>query len=261
MQVSHLNLPQFPPLPSYPDNVSYGKETDSYRVRQLDLSKVQRPIQAHAVNSSQHASDSDRLPMVPSNSPLPPTSAASQLAAASSADIEERMPMLSSSSTAAAAAAGLAAAQHAQQAGPHIPATAAFKLPTASGPASPQQTSRLAALPKSWQLYSPAGTAHEPVSLNSNHMANKAWQKGLAGTSAHEQWVMQRHLTHGRMSDTGCDEEWGELQVRLPRQASSNAEKSVQELPEGLWETRQMCSVRKGKIIYIAHASPKQWHE
>lgn len=261
MQVSHLNLPQFPPLPSYPDNVSYGKETDSYRARHLDLSKVQTTFQAHAVNSSQPASNSDRLPMVPSNSPFPPTSPASQPPATSCADIGKRMPMLSSSSTAAAAAAGLAAAQHAQQAGPHIPATAAFKLPTASGPASPQQTSRLAALPKSWQLYSPAGTAHEPVSSNSNHMVNKAWHKGQAGASTHEQWVMQRHLTHGRMSDTGCEEEWGELLVRLPRQASNNAEQTVQQLPEGLCETSQMCSVRKVGIVYAVHASPNQRHE
>ena len=240
--MSHLNLPQFTPESSVGD-VSYRRDADSHR------SGVQRPdtsaVTTHEgmARSSMFPSKIARLPLAPGNTPVPDAGSASP-APDTSGQSRGQTALLSRGSI-AAAKLNSKGAQHAQQAGFDLPATAAFKLPPASGPVSPQQTSRLNTHSKSWQVYGTAGTARQPSSPNSNNVAAKSWQQALAGASSHEQWLMGRHLTHGRMSEAGGEEEWGELTVRLPKQASSAAEKLVQQLPGGLVETAQNCKITK----------------
>ncbi|DBA80115.1 TPA: hypothetical protein ACH3X2_007598 [Trebouxia sp. C0005] len=242
--VSYLDLPQFIPTKSTHGDVSFGRDAHSEHLKLLDLSKVQRCDQEPAVHSSKHASRSARLPLVPNTTPVPDMHTESQSATTSRADTGLSRAALASS---AAAATDLQPAQHAQQASRDVPATSVFKMSTAFGGPSPLQASRLEGQSKAWQVYSTAGTAREPVSPNSNSLAAKTWQQALAGSSAHEQWVMRRHLTHGRMSEAGSEDSWGELFIRLPKQAidNSNKEQLLQQLPDGLNGAAELVKVTK----------------
>ncbi len=255
MQVSHLNLPQFIPTKSSHGDVSYGRDAYSEHLKLLDLNKVQRSDQEPAVHSSKHASRSARLPLVPNTTPVPDVHTLSQSATTSHADTGRSRAALTSS---AAAATDLQSAQHAQQASCEVPATSV--LPTAFGGPSPLQASRLEGQPKTWQVYSTAGTAQEPASPNSNSLAAKAWQQALAGSSAHEHWVMRRHLTHGRMSEAGSEDGWGELSIRLPKQAieNSNEEQLLQQLPDGLNGAAELVKVTKVSTARHVQTPKKQ---
>ena len=99
---------------------------------------------------------------------------------------------------------------------------------------SPQQTSRLAQQPSSWQLPSAAVTARSGMSPSSNSLAAKSWQQVLSSVCAHEQWVAHKHTAHGRMSGTGDEEEWGQLLVRVPKQAGTFTGQLMQQLPQAL---------------------------
>jgi hypothetical protein len=244
MQVSNLTLPQFGPTKSAHGDVSYCRDAHSEHFKLLDFSKVQSCGQEPATHSSKHASRSARLPLVPNTTPLPHVHTASQSAITSRVDTGLSKAALASS---AAAATDSQSAQRAQQASLDLPTTSVFKMPTAFGGPSPLQASRLEGQPKTWQVYSTAGTAQEPVSPNSNSLAAKAWQQALAGSSAHEQWVMRRHLTHGRMSEAGSEDGWGELSIRLPKQAinSSNEEQLLQQLPDGLGGAAELIKLTK----------------
>ena len=238
MQVSHLNLPQSIPTKSSYGDVSYGRDAHSEHLTLLDLSKVQRWDQESAVHSKKHASRSARLPL-PNTTAIPDVHTDSQSATTRRADTGLSRAALASS---AAAATDL---QFAQQASLDWPASPVFKMPTAFGGPSSLQASRLEGQPKTWQVYSTAGTAREPAGPNSNSLAAKAWQQAHAGSSAHEQWVMRRHVTHGRMSEAGIEDGWGELSIRLPKQAIdySNEEQLLQQLPDGAAELLKLTKV------------------
>ena len=229
MQVSHLNLPQFIPNSPSVEDVSYRKETD-LRVKPLDLSGVQRSDASAFVSSAAVAAAS--LPVAPGNSPVPDAVTGSLRIVADRTTRTQRQ--LAKSSNAAQHGVKLAQRAHQVQHAALDSAAAQFKWPPGLGIVSPQQTSRLAMPPSSQQLASTAGTARTFTSPNSNNAAAKSWQQVVATASAHEQWVMQRHLAHGRMSETGNEEEWGELFVRMPKQAGIQTEELVQQLPEGL---------------------------
>ncbi|KAL0050961.1 hypothetical protein WJX82_011093 [Trebouxia sp. C0006] len=55
------------------------------------------------------------------------------------------------------------------------------------------------------------------------------------------------HLTHGRMSEAGSEDGWGELSIRLPKQAIdwSNEEQLLQQLPDGLDGTAEVVKLTK----------------
>ncbi len=241
MQVSHLNLPQFIPTKSSPGDTPYGRDAHSEHLKLLELSEVQRWDQESAVHSRKHVSRSARLPLVPNTTPVPDVHTDSQFATTSPAGTGLSRTALPSST---AAATDL---QSAQQASLDWPASPVFKMPTAFGGPSPLQASRLEGQPKSWQVHSTAGTAREPASPNSNSLAAKAWQQALAGSSAHEQWAMRRHLTHGRMSEAGSEDGWGELSIRLPKQAvdNSNEEQLLQQLLDELNEAAELVKLTK----------------
>ncbi len=244
MQVLHLNLPQFVPTKSSHGDVSYSRDAHCEHLKLLDLSKVQRCGQEPAIHSSKHASRSARLPLVPNTTPVPDVHPVSQSATTSRTDTGLSKAALASN---AAAATDLQPAQRAQQASLDLPASPVFKMPTAFGGPSPLQASRLEGQLKTWQGYSTAGTARAPDSPDSNSLAAKAWQQALPGSSAHEQWVMRRHLTHGRMSEAGSDDGWGELSIRLPKQAidNSNEEQLLQQLPGGLNGAAELVKLTK----------------
>lgn len=244
MQVSHLNLPQCIHPKSSHGDISYGRNAHSEHLKLLDLSTVQRCDQEPAIYNSKHASRSARLPLSPNTTPVPDMHTMSQSATTSRADIGLSRAALAGS---AAAATEFKSAQRAQQASCDVPATCVFRMPTSFGGPSPLQASRLEGQPKTWQVYSTAGTAQEPASPNSNSLAAKAWQHALAGSSAHEQWVMRRHLTHGRMSEAGSEDGWGELSIRLPKQAmdNSNEEQLLQQLPDGLTGAAEVVKLTK----------------
>ena len=252
MQVSHLNLPQFIPTKSSQGAI-YGRDAHSENLKLLDLSKDQEP----ATYSSRHAPRSARLPLVPNTTPVPDVHTESQFATTSRTDTGLSRSALTSS---AAASTHLQSAQHAQQASLDWPGSPAFKMPTAFGGPSPLQASRLEGQPKSWQVHSTAGTAREPASPNSKSLAAKAWQQALAGSSAHEQWVMRRHLTHGRMSEAGTENSWGELSIRLPKQAidNSNEEQLLQQLPDGLNEAAELVKLTKVRTARHVQTPKKQ---
>ena len=257
MQVAHLhmNLPEFVSSSSRLEDVSHSKDTSSRRIKPLELSRAQWP-DGPAKSGRENAADSrlqasqNCLPLTPSNTPIHDLSIASQSMAMNRCGTQQSTAPLSGTSI-AASRPDPQPAQHAQQAGLEYAAVGCFKLPKDSAVSGPQQASRLGARSKSWQMYGTAGTARGPSSPNSNSVAAKSWQQTLAGATAHEQWVMQRHLTHGRMSEAGSEEKWGELQVRLPKHASSSAEQLVQQLPEELNEAAHVCHV-----IQVCHYTP-----
>ncbi|DBA77116.1 TPA: hypothetical protein ACH3X1_009695 [Trebouxia sp. C0004] len=239
--VSHVNLPQSVPTKTSPGDVSYCRDAHSEHLKLLDLSNVQRCGQEPAIHSSKHASRSARLPLVPNTTSIPDWHTVSKSATTSRTDTRLSKAALAST---AAAATDLQSSQHAEQASLVLPI---FKMPTAFGGPSPLQASRLEGQPKAWQVYSTAGTAREPASPTSNSLAAKAWQQALAGSSAHEQWVMRRHLTHARMSEAGSEDGWGEISIRLPKQATenSNAEQLLQQLPDGLNGAAELVKLTK----------------
>ena len=226
IQVSHLNLPQFIPNSPSVEDVSYRKDA-SLRVTPLDLARLQRGDAPAFVSSNAAAAAS--LPVAPGNSPVPDAATASSRAVPDRPIRTQMQPVKSGTTDQRV----VKLAQQSQHAASDLTG-AQSKWPSALGISSPQQTIRLAMQPSGRLLASTAGTARTAISTNSNNAAAKSWQQVLATASAHEQWVMQRHLAHGRMSETGNEGEWGELLVRVPKQASIHTEEVLQHLPEGL---------------------------
>ena len=81
---------------------------------------------------------------------------------------------------------------------------------------------------------SAANTGRHATTSNSNSLAAKSWQQQLTTASAHEQWVTHKHTPHGRTSDPGSAEGWGELLVRVPKQDGGITEELMQQLPQAL---------------------------
>ena len=225
LQVPCLDLPQFLPNSSSLDDVSYRKDT-SLRVKPIDLSRLQRP-DASALNSAAASNTGATLmrllPIVPGDVANAPSTSARESIKSAKAEVQ-----LGLSSN--AEKLGIKSAQHG------VVDSAAAQLKWLPSPAvySPQQTRRLSQQPSSWQLSSAAGTACSGISPSSNNLAAKSWQQLLSTASAHEQWVAHKHTAYGRMSGTGDEEEWGELLVRVPKQAGAVMEKLMQQLPQAL---------------------------
>ena len=202
LQVPRLNLPHSMPKSSSLDDVSYRKDK-SLHVLPTDLSRLPRPDASVFSNESAAAKSTG----------TPSKQAEMQPGIGSNAG----KPVIKS-------------AQH----GAFDSVAASPKWLPSSSVSSPQQTSRLAQQPRSWQLSSPAVTARSSMSPSSNKFAAKSWQQVLSTASAHEQWVVHKHTAHGRMSETGDEEEWGELLVRVPKQASTFVGELMQQLPQAL---------------------------
>ena len=224
-QVSHLNLPQFIPTSPSVDDVSY-RHDHKPRITPLDLSRLQQ-TDAPALTSSVSEAAAASVSAMPATSPAPELDAAASKAVSSftgrtachlgsSRNIEQHAGKL------------------AQQAQHGNPLAAQLKWPPSPGVISPQPPSRPALQPSSWQLSSAASTARNAISPRVNNSAAKTWQQIQSTASAHEQWVLQRHTVHGRMSGDGDEEEWGQLMVRVPKQAASVVVELVQQLPEAL---------------------------
>ena len=96
---------------------------------------------------------------------------------------------------------------------------------------------------KSWHAASTANTARQLSSQQSNRLAVRSWQEILVDASAHQQWVMQHHGNHGRMSEAGEDEDWGKLTLQLPKGARPGVDQLLQQLPEALADTVDMWTV------------------
>lgn len=195
----------------------------------LDLSKVQRPDVPAVSNGSAAAyktgTQSARLlPAVPGNAPIALSASAMGIIRSDRAEVQ-----LGRSSN-----AERPTAKSGQTGDFDIAAAAQLKWLPSPAVFSPQPTTRPAQQPSSWQLSIAAGKAQHSTSPSSNSLAAEAWQQQLSTTSAHEQWVAHRHNSHGRTSDTGGEDEWGELLLRVPKQACMVTEKLMQQLPQAL---------------------------
>lgn len=225
-QVSCLNLPQFLPNSSSLDDVSYWKDTKA-RVNPIDLSKVQRSDAPALSNGSAAAyktgTQSVRLlPAVPGNAANAGSASARETIRADRAEVQLGRTSSVENPRAKSGQSG------------DFDAAAQLNWPPSPAVFSPQPTSRPAQQPSSWQLSIAAGKAQHSTSPSSNNLAAKSWQQLLSTASAHEQWVTHRHNSHGRTFDTGGEEEWGELLLRVPKQAGSVTEKLLQQLPQAL---------------------------
>ena len=203
LQVPCLNLPQFLPNSSSLDDVSYRKDT-SFRIKPTDLSRLQRPDASAFSNNAVSASARASINF---------SRAEVQLGTSSNAE----KPVIKSD-------------QH----GAFDNAAAQLKWPSSPTLFSPQQTSRLAQQQSGWQLSSAAGTARSGIKPSSNNLAAKSWQQMLSTASAHEQWVAHKHTANGTAFGAGNEEEWGQLLVHVPQQASKVIEKLMQQLPQAL---------------------------
>ena len=228
LQVPCLNLPQFLPNSSSLDDVSYRKDT-SFSTKPTDLLKLQRPDASAFSNDGASvnttAMQSARLlPVVPVDVP------ANAVSASARASIRSSRAKVQLGTSSNAEKPVIKSNQH----GAFDNAAAQLKWPSFPTVFSPQQTSRLAQQQSSWQLSSAAGTAPSGISPSSNNLAAKSWQQVLSTASAHEQWVAHKHTAHGTTFDTGNEEEWGQLLVRVPQQDSKSIEKLMQQLPQAL---------------------------
>ena len=241
-QVSHLSLPQFIPDNHCVDDVSYRKDTRA-RVQPLDLSKVKREepgaIIGDSGRSTAKGTGTATDAAVAAVTSVSSAFSATQLSNRSlrpeaqfdrSRNAEHHMAKLTKH------------AQHAAYASP-----AQFEWPLSQSLSDDKLTSRPALQLKSWQLSNATGIASE--SHNPDNLPAKAWQPMLSTASAHEQWVLQRHTTHGRMSEGGDSESWGELLVRVPQQASTVIEQLVQQLPEGLAGSVHSCAQTQVRLL------------
>lgn len=227
-QVSCLNLPQFLTNSSFLDDVSYWKDTKSH-VNPIDLSKVQRPDMPALSNGSAAAyktgTQSARLlPAVPGDAPNAVSASARGTIRSDRAEVQ--LARSSNAEKVTQVTSG--------QTGDFHTAAAQLQWPPSPAVFSPQPTSRPAQQPSTWQLSIAAGKAQHGTSPSSNNLAAKSWQQLVSTASAHEQWVSHRHNSHGRTSDTGGEEEWGELLLRVPKQAGTVTEKLMQQLPQAL---------------------------
>lgn len=210
--------------------MSYRKDS-SIRVKKLDLTKVQQPEPSVLDTVSAAA----YITGVPTSRSLPAISGSSLPSNAISAS---RSVKLNTNTSRAEAQLGTSSAER------HVVLSAKYNAfhtsaakqtwPPSPAIPSPQQTSRLTQQPTSWQLTSAAGTAHHAGAPNSSSLAAKSWQQQLTTASAHEQWVAHKHTPHGRTSDPGNAEGWGELLVRVPKQAGNSTEELMQQLPQAL---------------------------
>lgn len=209
-------MPQLLPKSSSLDDVSYRKDA-GLRVKP----KKQRPdVSAFSSAAASHtgATSMRLLPIVPGE--VANAASASARESIKSAKAEVQLGMSGNADK-----LGIKFAQH----GAVDNAAAQLEWPPSPAVYNPQQTRRLAQQPSSWQLCSAAGT-----SPSSNNLAAKSWQQLLSTASAHEQWVAHKHTAHGRTSGSGDEEEWGELLVRVPKQAGAVMEKLMQQLPQAL---------------------------
>ena len=262
LQVSYLSLPYFGALETSQEDVSYREDLPSQRVRALDLSHAHH---SHAANVSA-ALGSSRLParsrILPSSPALAVEhDAASQPAANGHHSLGQPMGLLPSDNNAAGIPDLLksGSAKHAQHASSARPALPKFKLPLPPDVSSHLQPGRLTAHSKAWQAAGKARTACEAFGQPSGRVVMRDWQQIPADLSAHEQWVMHRQAQHGRMSEAGDEEQWGELAVQLPKGGGGVIEQLLQQLPEGLGDITDMCTISQVTFVWqdFSNAPPR----
>ena len=244
MQVAHLSLPLFESGEHSLEDVSFREDSCLHRVRPLDLSQVDRPAEGSAALSGTISKNrvplwDKLLPQPPRNSPALGSSAAVQ-----AAEDSDGCPMQATDSIVKSEHVSARLNQHASH---HKAATARFNMPNPTDLVSLDQAGKPVQSTKSWRA---AGTAREPLSLHSNRAAVQSWQQTLIGASAHEQWAMQRQGSHGRMSEAGENEDWGELTLQLPKGARPSVDQLLQQLPEALRNSVNMCTVAQVTLLY-----------
>ena len=250
--MSHLSLPHFGALETSQQDVSYREDLPSQRVRALDVNHAHH---SNAANVSA-AFGSSRLParsriLPPSPALKYESDAAIQPAINRDHSLGQAIGLLPSDSDAAEIADQLktGSAKHAHHASSARPAPPKFKLPLPPEPSSHSQPGRLTAHSKAWQAAGTARTAREAFGQPSGRVVMRDWQQNPADLSAHEQWVMQRQAQHGRMSEAGDEEQWGELTVQLPKGGGGVIQQLLQQLPEGLGNIADMCTMSQVTFV------------
>ena len=93
-----------------------------------------------------------------------------------------------------------------------------------------------------WQYPAATASARTAQGQKLTGMAGESWQSIATADSAHERWVMRRQAARGRTSQEQEEELWGQLTVQLPGSATLVPDELLQQLPEELHETAQLCS-------------------
>ena len=276
-QVSRLNLPQFlPPPEASSDSVSYRNEARRH-IKPLNFSALQSPnihtnpadhvTATFSAAQSGSARSNPHLPAISGFTALPvsPALALDNVPGPRSLYQQHSSRHEGSHQTHSPAIPGIVSgpmqtSRLIKQPTQTLPSTAAKRAKHKSPAAGPAGLAGSAltvpglnlnkVMGEPWQYPAAAASAHTAQGQKLSGVAGESWQSIATADSAHEQWVMRRQAARARIGQEQEEELWGQLTVQLPSSAILVPEHLLQQLPEELHETAQLCSTTAVSISW-----------